>query len=103
VDNSPSGFLQYVPAALDGVEPGIPSPARAMLQASRTAPIEPALTCLLNDIQGLNRTISLALDDYHAIDAPPVHGAVSFLLDNMPPSLNLIIPARVKPPPPLPR
>ena len=43
----------------------------------------------------------LALDDYHVIDAPPVHEAVTFLLDNLPPQVTLAMTTRADPPLPL--
>jgi len=43
------------------------------------------------------------LDDYHLIDARPVHEALTFLLDNLPPKMHLVIASRTDPPLPLPR
>ena len=45
----------------------------------------------------------LVLDDYHFIDAQPVHSAVTFLIDHLPPQMNLVITSRVDPPLPLSR
>ena len=45
----------------------------------------------------------LALDDYHVIDAPAVHEAVTFLLDNLPAQVTLAITTRADPPLPLAR
>jgi LuxR family maltose regulon positive regulatory protein len=45
----------------------------------------------------------LALDDYHAITAPEVHAAVSFLLDHLPGQLHLLVATRSDPPLPLAR
>jgi len=40
----------------------------------------------------------LVLDDYHLITAEPVHEAVTFLLDHLPPSMHLILLTRADPP-----
>ncbi len=45
----------------------------------------------------------LVLDDYHLIDAPPVHASLTFLLDHQPPGLRLVLASRSDPPLPLPR
>ena len=45
----------------------------------------------------------LVLDDYYFIDAQPVHSAVTFLVDHLPPQMNLVITSRVDPPLPLSR
>src|SRR5262249_17571865 len=41
--------------------------------------------------------------DYHLIDAPPIHSAVAFLLDQLPPQLHLVLTTRADPPLPLTR
>ena len=43
------------------------------------------------------------LDDYHAVDAPAVDQALAFLLQNLPPSLHLVIATREDPSLPLAR
>ena len=41
------------------------------------------------------------LDDYHVIEAPEVHEAVTFLLDHLPDQLHLVMATRLDPPLPL--
>ena len=45
----------------------------------------------------------LVLDDYHLVDAGPVHESVAFLLENLPPGLLLVVSGRADPPLPLAR
>ena len=45
----------------------------------------------------------LVLDDYHLIDAPPIHQAIGFLLDHLSPQLHLVIASRADPSLPLSR
>ena len=45
----------------------------------------------------------LVLDDYHLIEDQPVHDALTFLLENQPPHLHLVIATREDPPLPLAR
>ena len=45
----------------------------------------------------------LVLDDYHVIDAQPVHSGIAFLLDHLPPQMHLVIAGRADPPLPLSR
>lgn len=61
------------------------------------------LISLINDLDLLAGPTVLALDDYHVIDAPEVHGAVTFLLDNLPPRVTLAMTTRSDPPLPLAR
>ena len=61
------------------------------------------LTLLLNDLVTLADDAILVLDDYHVIDAPAIHQAMSLLLDHLPPRVHLVIATRTEPPLPLAR
>jgi LuxR family maltose regulon positive regulatory protein len=61
------------------------------------------VTLLVNALSTLPDTITLILDDYHVVDAPPIHSVLTFLLDHLPPHLHLILATRVDPPLPLAR
>jgi len=58
---------------------------------------------LLNDLGVLTTPLALILDDYHLITAPPIHEALVFLIDHLPPTLRLVITTRIDPPLPLAR
>jgi ATP/maltotriose-dependent transcriptional regulator MalT len=47
--------------------------------------------------------VALVLDDYHLIEAQPVHGSLAFLLEYRPPRLQLLLASRADPPLPLAR
>ena len=47
--------------------------------------------------------IVLVLDDYHLIEAQPIHEALTFLLEHLPPQMHLVIATREDPPLPLAR
>jgi LuxR family maltose regulon positive regulatory protein len=102
-DNDPSRFLTYVVAALQTLDANIGSEALSLLHDAPALPVDVALTALINDAATARGRIVLVLDDYHVIDAPPVHQAVGFLLDHLPPQLHLAIASRSDPPLPLAR
>jgi LuxR family maltose regulon positive regulatory protein len=60
-------------------------------------------TALINELAPQPEQITLVLDDYHLIDASPVHESVAFLLDRLPPGLRLALASRADPPLPLAR
>ncbi len=101
-DNDPTRFLSYLLAALDGSWPGVGQVAGAMLQSPQPPPAEAVLTALINDIAALPPdlppALTLVLDDYHAVSAEPVHRAVAFLVDHVPPAAHLMILTRADPP-----
>ena len=83
--------------------PGLGASALALLQSPQPPPIETILTTLLNTLSARSTDVVLLLDDYHLIDAPPIHQALAFLLDHLPPQLHLVIASRADPPLPVSR
>lgn len=102
-DNDPRRFLLHLLAALQKLEPVIGRSVQALLSALPQFLMKTAVTTLINDISVYGLPIYLVLDDYHLIDAWPVHEAVQFLLDHQPGNLQLIIITREDPPLSLPR
>lgn len=102
-DNDPALFWTYVISALQKVQAGVGQHALALLHASQPPPIEAILTTLINEINGIEGDFSLILDDVHVIDAQPIHDAIAFLLDHLPPQMHLVIASRADPPLPLAR
>jgi LuxR family maltose regulon positive regulatory protein len=102
-DNDPALFWAYVVTALQGVRSGIGERVLWSLQSPERPPIESLLATLINEVSAIEDEFSLGLDDYHVIDAPPVHHGVTFLLDHLPPRMHLIIAGRSDPPLPLAR
>jgi LuxR family maltose regulon positive regulatory protein len=97
-DNDPVRFLGYLVTALRAVHSGLGEEALAVLRAP--APPDPAavLTGLLNEILALPEDVVLILDDYHEIEARPVHDVLQFVLDHLPRRLLLVVATRVDPP-----
>jgi len=104
-DNDLVRFLMYLVAALQTVNSGIGKDMLSVLQSPQLPPLESLLTLLINDLAGNHKSCPyvLVLDDYHLIIAQPVHEALTFLLDHLPPTLHLVIATRADPPLPLPR
>jgi LuxR family maltose regulon positive regulatory protein len=116
-DDDPLRFWSYTLTALRTipcfVASGVGELALSMLQSPQPPPVETVLVELINDIakaatadaKGAHpqqRTI-LVLDDLHVITNAQVHEGLAFLLDNLPPSLHLVIATRSDPPLPLSR
>ena len=101
-DNDQVVFLRYLVAALQTLAPGVGATLLTLLQSPLPL-LETLLTSLLNDLASLPQHSILVLDDYHVLEAPPLHQAVTFLLDHLPPALHLVIATREDPPLPLAR
>ena len=102
-DQDTGQVLRYLVAALQTIAPACGRGAMAWLEAPQPPPPEVVVTGLVNDLAALPAPGLLVLDDYHLIQAPDVHAAVTFLLDHLPPTLHLVIASREDPPLPLPR
>jgi len=105
-DNEPVRFLSYLIAAVQTLEPRLGSVALTLLQSPHPATPETVLTLLTNDVVSCARDrgdFALVLDDYHVIEAAPIHQALLFLLEHLPPQMHLIIATRADPPLPLSR
>jgi LuxR family maltose regulon positive regulatory protein len=96
-DNDPTRFLSYVIAALRTIEANIAQVALSALQSPQPLPTEAILTSLINDVAAIPDSIVLILDDCHLIEAQPIHEALAFLLEHLPPRMYLIIATREDP------
>jgi LuxR family maltose regulon positive regulatory protein len=97
-DDDPTRFLAYLVAALQSIDPTWGQAVQRALQSPQPPPPTAVLTALVNEVAVSRVDFVLVLDDYHLISAPPVHEALAFLLDNMPPPLHLVILTRADPP-----
>jgi LuxR family transcriptional regulator, maltose regulon positive regulatory protein len=104
-DNDPARFWRYVVAALDQAQPGIAERLGPLLGPQAPRSFAGLVTALINEFaaQPDRDEVLLVLDDYHLIDAGPVHDSVAFLLENLPPGLLLVVSGRTDPPLPLAR
>jgi LuxR family maltose regulon positive regulatory protein len=101
-DSDPARFWRYVAAALDTVRPGVGQRADPLFQGAQPSP-EAVLTMLVNELAEGPGEVVLVLDDYHLVEAPPVHDSLAALLERVPPQLRLVLASRTDPPLPLAR
>jgi LuxR family maltose regulon positive regulatory protein len=108
-DNDLTRFLAYLIAALRTVRPDVGVAALSLLQSPQSPSVEAILSMLINEIVTITQSghegcpCVLVLDDYHRITARPVHEALTFLLEHLPPQIHLAIAGRADPPLPLAR
>lgn len=100
-DNDPLRFLAYLITALHRTDPAIGQATLDILQSPNLPPIPILLSHLINDLAQSTQHFILTLDDYHLIQSPAIHNALTFLLENMPPQLHLVIISRTEPPLPI--
>src|SRR3989304_4925681 len=102
-DRDPARFLAYLIAALQMVDPAIGRITQAMLHSPQPPPAETLLTALINEIAAIPRSFALVLDDYHLVEALPIHQQLTFLVEHPPVQMHLVVATRGDPPLPLSR
>ncbi len=92
-DNDPVRFLTYLIAAVATVRPGFGETPRALLHAScpQLPEAQTILAHLISELGEQETPLALVLDDYHLITTRPIHDALAFLLDHLPPQIHLVI------------
>ncbi|PDW00238.1 LuxR C-terminal-related transcriptional regulator [Candidatus Chloroploca asiatica] len=100
-DNDPARFWSYVLHALHGLDPTGVAPLLAALRSPQPSPIEAILAALLNALAARPAPLAIVLDDYHTIETPAIHRALTWLIDHLPPQVHLLIASRADPPLPL--
>jgi LuxR family maltose regulon positive regulatory protein len=103
-DNDPVRFLTYLIAALQTINANLGTTALELLHTPQPPPPESVMVLLTNDLlHTQEEDVALVLDDYHLIIAEPIHNALTYLVEHLPPQLHLVIVTRADPPLPLSR
>ena len=97
-DNDPARFWRHVIAALEEVRPGVGERVAGLLGPPAPPTFEGLVTALINDLAGQPDQVLLVLDDYHLVEAQPVHGSLGFLLEHLPSQMHLVVASRADPP-----
>lgn len=102
-DNDPERFLRYLLTAWDARQPGVRNSRPGMLLGGRLPDIDAALAEFINALAGAPEPLAFVFDDYHLIEEPAIHQALTFPLDHLPSRIHFIIAGRKEPPLPLAR
>ena len=99
-DNDPARFWRHVVAALGQVQPQAAERIAPLLGPPAPPSFEGLVTALINElaVPPGEGEVALVLDDYHLIEAQPVHASLGFLLEHRPPGLQLLLASRADPP-----
>lgn len=102
-DNQDHQLGVHLFAALEIVHPQMQfGTIRQRLQKA-SKPQEDVVLTLLNALESLPTDNVLVIDDFHILTNPTVLGAISYLIENLPPHIHLVIGSRTNPALPLAR
>ena len=96
-DNDLLRFWRYMDAALQTIDSRIGESLRQALYSSQIPVIQQIITGLINDMISIEKEFILVLEDYHLIENAEVHESLNFLLDHLPPCMQLVITTRSDP------
>jgi LuxR family maltose regulon positive regulatory protein len=99
-DNEVARFLRYLAASFGRADEHLGQASRQ--STSDAFPLELAVS-LINDLAATGSDLLLVIDDYHLIRNFSVHDLISFVLENQPRNLHIVIATRQDPPLPLAR
>ncbi|MBT8241435.1 MAG: helix-turn-helix transcriptional regulator, partial [Acidimicrobiia bacterium] len=95
-DNGPL-FWSYVVAALCRVAPELAAGAESALRSPDVDPMREIVPSLLNELTELDEPLLMVLDDYHVISRQEIHRSGGYLVDHLPPGVQLAIATRADP------
>ncbi len=102
-DSDLSRFLTYLVTAMQTIMPQLGAGVLAALQSSSPPDSKALITTLLNELTTSSARFILVLDDYHTLDSRSIDEALAFLIDHLPPQVQLVITTREDPQLPLAR
>jgi len=102
-DNDLERFMRYLLAAWEKVQPDVMESPLGLLLGGMSPDSQAVLSAFINVANDLPDHVVFVLDDYHLIEDPSIHEALTFLLDHLPPTLHFVLASRGEPPLPLAR
>jgi len=96
-DNELRRFFSYITGSLSTITNTIDESILTYLKDQNPVSITTFLSLLINQVSASSKSIFLVLDDYHSITNPDIHQSLSYLLENLPHNLRLIIATRSDP------
>jgi LuxR family maltose regulon positive regulatory protein len=94
-------FLSYFLAAVQTVSPGAGKEIQTILNAPQLPPLSTLAGILINELDQIEQTFILTLDDYHVIQKKVIHDLLVEILKHPPQAMHLVLVSRVDPPLPL--
>lgn len=102
-DNDPTQFWAYFITSLQTLSPQLGGQALVLLQSAPSLLLPSVITALINDITSFSDAFTAVLDDYHVIEEPRIHEALTYLIEHLPANMHLAMTTRIDPPLPLTR
>jgi LuxR family maltose regulon positive regulatory protein len=96
-DDTGPVFWTYAVAALRRACPELAANADDALRSPDVDPMRDVVPSLLNELTEVDERLLLVLDDYHVISRGDIHHSVGYLIDHLPPGVQLAVATRTDP------
>ena len=96
-DDAAPVFWTYAISAIRSASPDLVTQAEHALRSPDVEPMRDVVPSLLNELTEVGEPLLWVLDDYHVITGEDVHRSVGYLIDHLPPGVQLVIAARADP------
>ncbi|MGI9528514.1 MAG: hypothetical protein ACR2NG_02300, partial [Acidimicrobiia bacterium] len=96
-DDAAPIFWMYAIAALRRAWPELAIGTQDALRSPDVDPMREVVPSLLNELTEVDEPLLLVLDDYHVISQEDIHRSVGYLVDHLPPGVQLVIASRADP------
>ena len=100
-ESEPERFASYLVTAIRNQRPGALAQTAALLDARTASPWSYFSEVLVSELAALEKTLLLALDDYHVIASREVHELVVRMVEELPETVCVAALGRIDPPWPL--
>ena len=100
-DNAWSRFLAYLLTSLQGLDPTVGAGLLGTLESAQVPPLDSFLAALPQELAAIQRPFVLVVDDFHVLLDAQVHDLLTYVIDNQPPGMHLVLAGRSDPPWPL--
>ena len=96
-DNDPAVFLNYMISGIQNINREFGKSALELLKSPKEPNAESITSLLINDILSINQDFVLVLDDFHLISSSEILLIVTYLLENIPDNIHIVISSRSDP------
>uniref|UniRef100_UPI003217A8F6 LuxR C-terminal-related transcriptional regulator n=1 Tax=uncultured Draconibacterium sp. TaxID=1573823 RepID=UPI003217A8F6 len=102
-DNEINNFLQYTIAGIQTVHKNVGAEALKLIESNSSPSFETIATPIINDMYEVQEHFYIIFDDYHLIENQQINQLVTFLLNNLPDNIHIVLITRSDPSIPLAR
>jgi LuxR family maltose regulon positive regulatory protein len=90
-------FWSYVVASLRRACPELAEGAESALRSPDVDPMREVVPALINELTECEEPLLMVFDDYHVISRQEIHRSVGYLIDHLPPGVQLALATRADP------